>query len=315
MRKAALRFVEEIARRDDRVWFVGSDLGAGTLDGFRRDMPDRFLMEGISEQAVVGLAAGLALEGRIVYVNTIAAFLVRRAFEQIVLDLCLHRARVRLLGSGGGLVYGPLGPTHEAVEELALLRALPGMTVVAPADAGEMRAALAALHEHAGPVYFRFGRGGDPQVTDPARPFLPGRAVPLRAGGDALVVVTGTLAQTALDAADLLSAEGIGVAVLHMPCIKPFDVESLRAAAARARAVVSLEEHLPAGGLGGAVAECLAEADLPRPPRFRRLALPDRFPDRYGSQGPLLALAGLTPERVAATLRDLLAAPRGGGAA
>src|SRR5436190_24255511 len=138
MRKVCLDMVYELARKDERIFFIGSDLGVGTLKQFKAEMPDRFLMEGVSEVNIVGVAAGLALEGKIVYVNTIATFLTRRCFEQVALDLCLHNVNVRLVANGGGLVYAPLGPTHEAIDEIAILRALPRRTTIAPPDADEL---------------------------------------------------------------------------------------------------------------------------------------------------------------------------------
>src|SRR2546426_4014196 len=152
MRKVCLDMVHELARRDERIFFIGSDLGIGTLKQFKVQMPERFLMEGVSEANVVGVAAGLALEGKIVYVNTIATFLTRRCFEQVALDLCLHNTNVRLIGNGGGLVYAPLGPTHLAIEDIAILRALPNMTILAPADAEEMRRLVPPAGEQHGPI-------------------------------------------------------------------------------------------------------------------------------------------------------------------
>src|ERR1700733_13452357 len=139
MRKEAMAGIYELAQRDPRVVFIGSDLGAGTLDDMRREMPDRWFMEGVSEQAIIGMAAGLAMDGFIPYINTIATFLTRRCYEQVAVDLCLHKLPVRLLASGGGPVSAPLGPTHIAIEDIAIMRALPNMTVVAPADAEEMK--------------------------------------------------------------------------------------------------------------------------------------------------------------------------------
>jgi transketolase len=208
MRAACLDMVYELAKRDERIVFIGSDLGVGALDKFKAEMPDRFFMEGISEAHVVGMAAGLAMEGRIVYVNTIATFLTRRCYEQVAVDLCLHRANVRLLATGAGLAYAPLGPTHEAIEDLALMRALPGMTVLAPADATEMRRLMPCTVDHPGPVYIRQGKGGDPVVTPPDQAFAIGRIYPLRPGRDVLLVTTGTMAKAALDAAGLLAGRG-----------------------------------------------------------------------------------------------------------
>ena len=138
MRRTCLDSVHALAKRDERVVFVGSDLGVGTLDAFRDEFPDRFFMEGVAEQNLIGVAAGLAMEGYIPYVNTIATFLTRRCYEQVAVDLCMHRLPVRLFANGGGLVYAPLGPTHVALEDMGIMRALPNMTVVAPCDAEEM---------------------------------------------------------------------------------------------------------------------------------------------------------------------------------
>src|SRR5437773_5698461 len=180
MRKASLDMVYELARRDERIFFIGSDLGIGTLKQFKAQMPERFLMEGVSEANVVGVAAGLALEGKIVYVNTIATFLTRRCFEQVALDLCLHKANVRLIANGGGVVYAPLGPTHEAIDDFAIFRVLPGMTIIAVADAEEMRRMMPATVDHLGPIYIRLGKGGDPIVTNDRVPFEIGKAIPMR---------------------------------------------------------------------------------------------------------------------------------------
>lgn len=307
MRKTCLDMVYELAKQDPRVVFVGSDLGAGTLKQFKAEMPDRFFMEGVSEATVVGMAAGLAMSGKIVYVNTIATFLTRRCFEQIVVDVCLHYANVRLIGSGGGLVYAPLGPTHLAIEDLAILRALPGMAIVAPADAEEMRRFMPASLAHQGPIYIRLAKGGDPVVSRSDGPFRIGKAVPMREGGDALILTTGITLKVGLDAAVQLSGQGVEAAVIHLPTVKPLDEDAIREAAARVSAVVTVEEHTITGGLGSAVAEVLAEAGA-GPRRFRRIGLPDAFPDQYGSQASLMARYGITVEHVASAVTELLGA-------
>jgi transketolase len=306
MRKACLDMVYELAAQDERIVFVGSDLGAGTLDAFKQRMPERFFMEGVSEATVLGVAAGLAMEGKIVYANTIATFITRRCFEQIVVDLCLHRANVRLIGNGGGLVYAPLGPTHLAIDDLAILRALPNMAVVAPADANEMRRCMRASVEHRGPLYIRLAKGGDPLVTPAEGGFEIGKAVVMREGDEALLVTTGITLQVALEAAAALSGQGIEAGLLHCPTVKPFDAEALLRAAAPVSAVVTMEEHTVMGGLGGAVAEVLAEANLQPAKRFRRIGIPDVFPDRYGSQAGLMKRYGITAERAAAVVTELL---------
>ncbi|WP_027192574.1 transketolase family protein [Fundidesulfovibrio putealis] len=309
MRKACLEMVHELAKADERVMFIGSDLGAGSLDAMRAEMPGRFLMEGISEQALLGMAAGLAMEGRVVYLNTIGVFLARRAFEQIYLDLCLHKAKVRLIGSGGGLVYSPLGPTHMAVEDLSSLRSLPGLSILAPCDAQQMRALMPQTLDQDGPVYIRLAKGGDRVVSTLAAPAQYGKASMLREGGEVLFVTTGIAARIALDAADMLAGGGVSATVLHCHTVKPLDREAILDAASRARAVVSIEEGVLSGGLGGAVAELLAEAQF-IPPALHRMGLPDEPSGHYGSQDELLEHFGLTPARAAEAARALLSGPR-----
>ena len=177
MRQTSLRMVHELAKADPRVVFIGSDLGPDTLTGMRDEFPDRFFMEGISEQNVIGMAAGMALDGFIPYINTIATFLTRRSYEQVAIDLCLHDLPVRLIASGGGVVYAPLGPTHLAIEDIAIMRALPNMTVVAVADAEEMRCMMRVSLDWPHPIYIRLAKGGDPVVTSPEDGFTLGKAM------------------------------------------------------------------------------------------------------------------------------------------
>ena len=306
MRKACLDMVYELARQDPRVFFIGSDLGAGTLKQFKQEMPERFLMEGVSEATIIGVAAGLAMEGKTPFINTIATFLTRRCFEQIAVDLCLHHANVRLIGSGGGVVYAPLGPTHLAIEDLAILRALPNMTVVAPADAEEMRRFMPATVAHHGPIYIRLAKGGDPIVTQSDGPFEIGKAVPVRHGSDALIVTTGITLRVAREAVPLLQEQGIEAAVLHMPTVKPLDTEGLLRVAAQVPVIVTIEEHTLMGGLGSAVAEVIAEANFSPAKRFKRLGIPDVFPDRYGSQASMMRHYALTAEGLVSTVTMLL---------
>ena len=155
MRKTSLNTIHELAKEDERVIFIGSDLGAGVLDEFKANIPERFFMEGIAEQHIIGMAAGLAMDGFIPYVNTIATFLTRRCFEQIAVDLCLHDLPVRLIANGGGYVYAPLGPTHQAIEDISIMRSLPNMIVIAPCDAVEMKKIINATLDYPHPIYIR----------------------------------------------------------------------------------------------------------------------------------------------------------------
>lgn len=306
MRKTSLDAVYELAKRDQRVVFIGSDLGIGTLKQFKAEMPERFFMEGVSEAHLVTMAAGLALEGKVVYINTIATFLTRRCYEQVCLDLSLHHTNVRLIGSGGGVVYAPLGPTHEAIEDIAIFRTLPRMTIVAPCDAEEMKRLMPQTLDWDGPMYIRLGKGGDAVVSRPELGFQIGKALLVREGTDALIVTTGITLQPALAAAAQLEQCGISAGVLHMHTVKPFDTEALLTQAARVPAILSIEEHTIIGGLGSAVAETLAEANFNTPKRFKRIGIPDVFPDKYGSQSTLLARYGITADGAVAELRKLL---------
>src|ERR1051326_1372720 len=193
MRPTCVDKVFELARRDTRVAYIGSDLDPPITRRMREEMPGRAFMEGVSEQHVVGMAAGLAMEGMIPYVHTIATFITRRCYEQVAVDLCLHNLPVRLIGNGGGLVYAPLGPTHLAIEDIAIMRALPGMAVVAVADAPEMRRLMEASLDWPGPLYIRLAKGYDPIVSRPELGFEIGKAILMREagrGGDRALLVS-----------------------------------------------------------------------------------------------------------------------------
>ena len=312
MRATCVNMVYELAKRDDRVVFIGSDLSPGLLAGMKRDYPDRWYMEGVSEANVIGMAAGMALEGYVPYVNTIATFITRRCYEQVAVDLCLHDLPVRLIGNGGGFVYAPLGPTHEAIEDIAIMRALPNMTVVAPADAEEMKRFMAVTPEWPHPIYIRLAKGGDEIITTPVNGFAIGKAILLReaSGGNGkpvLLVGTGVATTQALHAAEKLAGDGIACHVLHMPTVKPLDVAALEKHASGARLVVTVEEHTVIGGLGSAVTDALVAHMDGNVPRMRRLGIPDVFAHDYGSQEWLMETFGINSAQIASTVRKAIA--------
>src|SRR3954470_15081101 len=212
MRKACLDSVHKLAKQDPRVVFIGSDLSPDLLSGMKQEMPERWFMEGISEQNVVGMVAGMAMEGLIPYANTIATFFTRRSYEQVAIDCCLHNVSVRLISNGGGLVYAPLGPTHLAIEDIAIMRALPNMTVVVCCDAEEMKRFMDASLAWKGPIYIRLAKGGDPIVSRPENGFEIGKAITMRESKEQAPVVmmaTGVMTANALEAADILESDGI----------------------------------------------------------------------------------------------------------
>jgi transketolase len=276
--------VYELAKQDERIVFIGSDLGAGVMEDFKREMPDRFFMEGIGEANMVGMAAGMALSGKIVYCHTIATFLTRRAFEQVCIDVGLHQANVRLIGAGGGAVYAPLGPTHLAVDDIALMRTIPGMTILAPCDAVDMEELMPDTVEQPGPIYIRLGRGGDPIVPKPRYDLC---------SLDAVIIATGTTSQLAREAAGRL-----GVSYLHVPYLKPFLLP-----AAPFQLVVTVEDHRVIGGLGSAVAEGLMESGWRG--QLKRIGYPDCFPHGYGTQDEMRARYGISVEGIVDAVRSM----------
>jgi transketolase len=295
----------ELARADARVVFIGSDITKRDLEKLAAEFPDRFFMEGIYEGHLIGMAAGLALSGKLPYLNTIATFLTRRCYEQVLIDVGLHNLPVRLIGSGGGVVYAPLGPTHLANEDIAILRAIPNMAIVAPCDKDEMSRLMPQTLAWPGPLYIRLAKGGDKIVSRADLPFQIGKAIPLREGKDVLFVTTGITTQLALEAADRLAPQGLAASVLHLHTVKPLDTAALLAWASRVRVVITAEEHTLVGGLGSAVAEVLLESGLAGAFRFKRLGFPDVFTEELGSQGEIMNKYGLSAEGLAQTAREL----------
>ncbi len=281
---------------DPRVVALCADLTeAIRLEAFARAYPGRFVQMGVAEQDMIGTAAGLALSGLIPFAATFAVFAAHRANEQVRMAVCYNRANVKIAVSHGGLSVGEDGATHQALEDIAAMRAMPGMTVLVPADADEAYAATLAAAERTGPVYLRVGRTPVPVVTAGAAPFEVGRARLLAQGEDATIVACGIMVERSLRASELLLARGMRVRVLDMHTVKPLDVDALERAAAETGCLVTAEEHSVLGGLGGAVAEVLAER-CPVP--LVRVGTRDTF----GESGPpdaLLEKYGLTPRRIA----------------
>ena len=306
MRKTSLEWVYKLAKIDSRVLFVGSDLGAGVLEDMKQDMPDRWLMEGISEQHIISMAAGLALEGFVPYVNTIATFLTRRCFEQIVIDVSLHSLPVRLIGNGGGVVYAPLGPTHQAIEDIAILRSLPNMTIIVPCDAIEMEKVIEATLNWPHPVYVRLAKGGDEIISNKETEIKIGKGVIFKEPGEGLFITTGVMTQLALDASNKLLEEGYPVGVLHLHTIKPLDHKILERILPSVKVVITVEEHSLIGGLGSSILEFCSDNLNSCVKKISRLGLPDKFSQHYGNQEALLDLVGLTKENLYSTMKQKL---------
>ncbi len=307
MRTAFFASLLEMAEQDSRVFLTVGDLGFSVIEPFLARFPDRFLNTGIAEQNMTGVAAGLALSGKVVFTYSIANFPTLRCLEQIRNDVCYHNADVKIVAVGGGFSYGSLGMSHHATEDIAIMRALPRMTVVAPGDPLEAFGAVRALVNTPGPAYLRLGKTGEAKLHGPDFRFELGKAFQLRDGGDATLVATGGMLQTAIDVAEQLDRRGIRVRVLSMPTIKPLDVDAILCAARETAALVTLEEHSIIGGLGSAVAETLMDEGAGAIP-LKRLGLPSAFASRAGSQEYLRAVNGLSEDAICATVEAFLSA-------
>lgn len=298
----------ELIARDPRVLVLDGDLANSTkADLVAERFPARFLQMGIAEQNMAGVAAGLATVGFVPWISSFAVFLAERDLDQIRMTIAQTGLPVKFGAAYSGMLTGYTGKTHQSVEDIAIMRAMPKMTVIAPADAEECRQAMRVATDLPGPVYFRLTRDPSPAIFDAGYRFALGAGVVLREGGDVALISTGVETTRALAAAETLAEEGIDAYVLHLPTIKPLDEDAIVAAATRTGAVVTAEDHSIVGGLGGAVAEVLSER---RPTLLRRVGIRDTF----GESGPndaLLEKYGLTARHVAHAARELLARVRG----
>ncbi|MDQ0285118.1 transketolase [Desulfofundulus luciae] len=291
----------ELGRENPDVVVLDADLAKSTKTiGFAKYFPERFFDMGIAEQNMIGTAAGLAAAGKIPFCSTFAIFATGRAFEIIRNSVAYSRLNVKIAASHAGITVGEDGGSHQSVEDIALMRSLPNMTVFVPADAVETRAAVRAAVQIQGPVYIRLGRPGVPVLHGDDFHFEPGRAVTMREGNDATIIATGIMVATALEAAGLLEQEGIRVRVVNMHTIKPLDEEAVIAAARETGVIVTAEEHSVIGGLGGAVAETVCAR---HPVPVYRVGVPDVFGES-GKPGELLEKYGLTAAHLAARVRE-----------
>jgi transketolase len=306
VRNAFLDTLFELAEHDDRIVFVTGDLGFRVVEKFMEQRPRQFLNAGVAEQNLTGVAAGMALSGKIVFTYSIANFPTLRCLEQIRNDICYHQANVKVVAVGGGLAYGAMGATHHATEDLAVMRAMPELVVVAPGDPVETRAATRAIAAYPGPCYLRLGKAGEPTVHGGPVDFRLGKAIRFRDGDDLTLISTGGVLQTAARVAEQLATDGIETRVLSMHTLKPLDTEAVLTAAKETRLIATLEEHSIIGGLGSAVAEVLAETHGVRVP-FKRMGLPSAFSPHIGAQDYMLTQHRLSVEALTAALKAMFA--------
>lgn len=295
----------ELGRERGDIVVLDADLYKSTRTVlFKEAFPERFFDLGIAEADMVSTAAGMAAQGLVVYANSFAIFLTGRCYDQIRIQVAYPALNVKLVGSSAGLTQGPDGASHQSLEDINLMRGLPNMTVIIPADGPETRQATKAIASHPGPVYMRLGRYPTPPVCPEGYRFQVGKAVPVRQGSDIVIIATGIMVAKALEAADLLASQGLSVGVLNMSTIKPLDREAVERAGSQARLVVTAEEHNIIGGLGSAVAEVLAEGRYaPRTASapLLRIGVHDEF-GQSATADELLDVYGLTGAKVAAQI-------------
>uniref|UniRef100_C6E4X5 Transketolase central region n=1 Tax=Geobacter sp. (strain M21) TaxID=443144 RepID=C6E4X5_GEOSM len=291
MRNTFLDCLVEQAKVDDRIYLITPDVGFSVLEKFADQFPDRYLNVGIAEQNAVGVAAGLALSGRLPYVYSMIPFVTMRCFEQVRVDVAYLNTRVRLVGIGAGLSYGPAGATHHAIEDIAIMRALPNLTVCCPGDPVETRALINESFTHPGPIYLRLGKNGEPNIHRTDAAIRIGKAVKVTEGNDLALITTSNMLETGKRWVDAWAAEGKQVTLLSMPTIKPLDVESIRALIQTGMPIRTLEEHNVIGGLGSAVSEVIAESG--RAVDFKRIGIEDAYSHFVGGHDFLRAKFGL----------------------
>lgn len=307
MRIAFLNKLTELMEQDDSIYVLVADTGFHVFDEFQNRFSQRYLNAGISEASMIGMASGLAVSGKKVFVYGIVPFVTMRCFEQIRVDLCYPELPVTIVGVGGGLTYGPAGMTHHSIEDIAVMNCLPNMTVICPGDPIETQQAVEAVMLLEGPCYLRLGKTGEKVVHNRRqKSFAIGKGLRVRKGNDVAIIATGNMLPTAVDTCDILEADGMGPELVSMHTIKPIDKELIIELARRCRLIATVEEHSIIGGLGSVVAGVLTEEELNTKVLLKKFAIGDEYARKAGSQDYLRRQYGLTAETIADEVRVCL---------
>ena len=297
MRNTFINTLVKCAEKDKTICLITGDLGFGVITPFVNKFPDRFINAGIAEQNMTGVAAGMAKEGKKIVTYSIGNFPTMRCLEQIRNDCAYHDADVKVVCVGGGLVYGAHGMSHHATEDIAIMRALPNVTVFAPGDLVEAEEVTKAMFKHKGTCYLRLGRGGEKRIHTKIENFKIGKAVKIKDGNDIAIFSTGAILDVAIQTAEILEQDGYSVAVCSFPTIKPIDKETVLFYSKKCKAIATIEEHNIVGGFGGAIAEIMAEN--PAKAKLIRNGLNDTYSSIVGSQEYLREIYGISPRQVA----------------
>lgn len=304
MRIAFIEALTKLAAGNKNIYLLTGDLGFSFLEDFAQRFPKQYLNCGVSEQNMVGMSAGLALSGKIVFAYSIVPFITLRCLEQIRNDVCMQNANVKLIGVGEGFTYGQLGPTHHSIEDLAVMRSLPNMTVVAPGDPWEAKKATEFASKIKTPVYIRIGKKGEKVIHSKDDQFSLGRGIVMRDGGDLCIAATGNMLESALDVAELLQEKSLKTRVISMHTVKPLDKKLIMESAKKCNSVFTLEEHSVIGGLGSAVSSLLAQSSLSV--KFKAFGVQDKFTKMAGTQEYLRKVNGLSTGQIAAGILRLV---------
>ncbi len=299
MRNAFADELTKLGNEDPRVVMLSGDIGNRLFDKFKDKHPSRFFNCGVAEANMMGVAAGMAMNGLRPVAYTITPFVTTRCLEQIRTDVCYHAVPVTIVAVGAGLAYSGLGPTHHACEDVSFLRSIPNMVVICPGDAFEVRGALRAAMQQDRPVYIRMGKKGEPVVhKGPIADFKIGKAITIAEGSDVCLLSTGNMLPEAIEAAHKLKDKGISAEVVSFHTVKPLDEEKLKQAFARFKLVATIEEHSLIGGFGAAVSEWLADSETQHQ-KFLRFGTPDAFFKKSGEQEYAREVLGLTGHQIA----------------
>lgn len=305
MRDTFVKTLIELAKKDKNIELVTGDLGFGVLKPYWEQLPEQFINAGIAEQNMTTMAAGMALEGKTVFTYSIGNFPTIRCLEQIRNDCAYHNANVKIVCVGGGFVYGSLGMSHHATEDIALLRALPGVVVMAPGDLVEAECATKAIAEYPGTCYLRLGRGGEKRIHDKIENFQIGKAIKINDGEKVALFSAGAIFDEVQEACKLLNEEGINPALYTFPTIKPIDKDVIEKYASEFDYVVTVEEHNIVGGFGGAVSEVMAEMKNKKA-QLIRIGLNDIYSSIVGSQKYLRDQYGMSAKKIAQRVMDVM---------
>jgi transketolase len=304
MRKTFINTLVKMARKDERIFLITPDIGYSVLEVFRDEFPERYLNVGVAEQNSVSIAAGMALSGLLPYVYTINPFVCMRPFEQIRLDVAYMNTNVRLVGVGGGFSYGAAGATHHTLEDIAIMRVLPNMTVICPGDPWEVENAVKESVSHKGPIFLRLGKQGEPVINNTGSEFKIGKAIRIKEGDDITLISTGNTLEISNKVSEVLKDKNINATLISMHTVKPLDKNAVIDILKKGKPIFTIEEHSLIGGLGSAVADIIAESEYN--PVFKKFGTEDKFSHYVGGHDYIREKFGLTPEKISESILKIL---------